>query len=107
MGHSKQLPLSPSNPTCVSWDWDGRGLIIGWQHSAVELWDVELGRAVTTFEHADFGNSQVNCLVKHPTETLIIAGYEDRNIRIFDTRTRISLCLSNHRGLYKFMGGTS
>lgn len=41
----------------------------------------------------DTGKSaQVNCFVKHPQERLIIAGYEDRNIRIFDTRigTRIS-----------------
>lgn len=30
---------------------------------------------------------QVNSFVKHPTENLIIAGYEDRNIRIFDPRT--------------------
>jgi WD40 repeat protein len=91
-----------SNPTCVSWDWEGRGIIIGWEHSAVEIWDVEIGRAVTNFEPSEFGTfltefsnsdsgkTQVNCLVKHPTETLIIAGYEDRNIRIFDTRTRMS-----------------
>jgi len=35
------------NPTCVSWDWEGRGIIIGWENAAVELWDVERGTATT------------------------------------------------------------
>jgi hypothetical protein len=34
-------------PTCVSWDWEGRGIIIGWGIAAVELWDVERGVATT------------------------------------------------------------
>ena len=29
------------NPTCVSWDWEGRGVIIGWENASVEVWDVE------------------------------------------------------------------
>ena len=88
------------NPTCVDWDWDGRGVIIGWENAALELWDVEHGAATTTFvstdstgwisvmkANLDTGKStQVNCFVKHPHENLLIAGYEDRNIRIFDAR---------------------
>jgi WD40 repeat protein len=31
------------NPTCVSWDWEGRGVIIGWENANVEMWDVEQG----------------------------------------------------------------
>jgi len=31
------------NPTCVTWDWDGGGIIIGWENALVELWDVEKG----------------------------------------------------------------
>ena len=93
------------NPTCVSWDWDGRGIIVGWENASVEVWDVEMGAATTKFissdttgvlfareeTNLDTGKStQVNCFVKHPTENLIIAGYEDRNIRIFDARIGIS-----------------
>ena len=33
------------NPTCVSWDWEGRGVIIGWENASVEMWDVERGTA--------------------------------------------------------------
>jgi WD40 repeat protein len=33
------------NPTCVSWSWDGRGIIVGWENANVELWDVEKGFA--------------------------------------------------------------
>ena len=33
------------NPTSVSWDWEGRGIIIGWENASVELWDVEHGAA--------------------------------------------------------------
>jgi hypothetical protein len=36
--------------------------------------------------NVDMGKAQVNCFVRHPTESLVIAGYEDRHIRIFDTR---------------------
>jgi WD40 repeat protein len=36
------------NPTCVSWDWEGRGVIIGWENSNVEMWDVE--RASSTMK---------------------------------------------------------
>lgn len=32
-------------PTCVSWDWEGRGIIVGWGNGSVELWDVERGAA--------------------------------------------------------------
>ena len=88
------------NPTSVSWDWEGRGIIIGWENASVELWDVERGaptmKLLSTdaagipsafLANLDTGKStQVNCFVKHPQERLIIAGYEDRNIRIFDTR---------------------
>ena len=31
------------NPTCVSWDWEGRGVIIGWENASLELWDAERG----------------------------------------------------------------
>jgi len=31
------------NPTCVTWDWDGQGIIVGWENGSVELWDVEKG----------------------------------------------------------------
>jgi WD40 repeat protein len=41
------------NPTCVSWDWDGRGVIIGWENAAIELWDVERGAASATFLSTD------------------------------------------------------
>jgi len=40
----------------------------------------------------------VNCFVKHPSERLVIAGYEDRNIRIFDTRSGTPS--SSHGTLY-------
>ena len=33
------------NPTSVSWDWEGRGIIIGWGNASVELWDVDRGAA--------------------------------------------------------------
>jgi WD40 repeat protein len=36
-------PSQKVNPTCVSWDWDGRGIIIGWENAAIEPWDVERG----------------------------------------------------------------
>jgi WD40 repeat protein len=90
------------NPTCVSWDWEGRGVIIGWENANVEIWDVEQGTATIKLMSNDTAGTcalvsdvdvesgksmQVNCLVKHPSEKLVIAGYEDRNIRIFDTRT--------------------
>lgn len=32
-------------PTCVSWDWEGRGVVIGWESGGVEMWDVERGVA--------------------------------------------------------------
>ena len=35
------------NPTCVTWDWAGRGVIIGWENAMVEMWDVERGVATT------------------------------------------------------------
>ena len=31
----------------------------------------------------------MNCFVKHPSEEIIVVGYEDRHIRLFDTRTGI------------------
>lgn len=34
------------NPTCVTWDWEGREIIIGWENASVELWDVEHGAAL-------------------------------------------------------------
>jgi WD40 repeat protein len=90
------------NPTCVTWDWEGRGIIIGWENASVELWDVERSAATMklvsndatgnelwrSFTNLDIGKStQVNCIAKYPAEQLIVAGYEDRNIRIFDART--------------------
>ena len=44
---------SKVNPTCVSWDWEGRGIIIGWENAAVELWDVERGAATMKLLSAD------------------------------------------------------
>ncbi len=41
------------NPTCVNWDWEGRGVIIGWENGSVELWDVERGAATTKLLHND------------------------------------------------------
>ena len=35
------------NPTCVTWDWVGRGIVIGWDNAMVEMWDVERGVATT------------------------------------------------------------
>ena len=40
----------------------------------------------------------MNCLIKHPVENLIIAGYEDRNIRIFDARIGLSIYLTTNAG---------
>lgn len=34
-------------PTCVSWDWEGRGIIIGWENAVIEMWDIERGAAVS------------------------------------------------------------
>jgi striatin 1/3/4 len=41
------------NPTCVSWDWDGRGVIIGWENATVEMWDVEKCVATTKLLPSD------------------------------------------------------
>jgi WD40 repeat protein len=108
------------NPTCVSWDWEGRGVIIGWENTALELWDVERGvptmKLISNDPHGSNRcrsdanlesdkSSQVNCFVKHPTDNIIIAGYEDRNIRIFDTRIGLSVLIGSntYRRMYKFM----
>jgi WD40 repeat protein len=44
------------NPTCVTWDWAGRGILIGWENAMVEMWDVERGIA-TTKMMSDFGGN--------------------------------------------------
>src|SRR5271169_4109717 len=36
-------PEGKYGPTCVGWNWDGRGVIIGWENAFVEVWDVEHG----------------------------------------------------------------
>jgi WD40 repeat protein len=52
------------NPTCVSWDWEGRGIIIGWENAAVELWDVEKGLPMVKLSPTDLnGKSLLRDLV--------------------------------------------
>lgn len=46
-------------PTYVSWDWEGRGIIVGWENAAVELWDVELGAATMKLVSNDSSGSNM------------------------------------------------
>ncbi|GJJ12461.1 hypothetical protein Clacol_006703 [Clathrus columnatus] len=66
-------------------------IAVAYRDSVVKLFDVDTGKVLqkllpTTFD-ASTSIGQINSLVSHPTMPLLVAGYEDKNIRLFDITT--------------------
>lgn len=82
----------PSVPTAVDfYPIDSSKLVVSYRNSLMHLVDIETGKAVLEFKSNETydgtPNTQINCIVCHPTSPLVITGHEDRYIRVFDINT--------------------
>ena len=78
-----------ASPTALEWsDSKQESLFTAWDNSVVEEFDLEYGQIVCSLQSADTYDgtpaTQINCVVKHPSEPIIITAHEDRHIRFFD-----------------------
>merc|ERR1712232_10190 len=70
----------------------GSKLMISYNNSSICILDIETFKITQSFNHLskkeEIQNpkSQINKIISHPKESLLFAGYEDRNIRYFDIR---------------------
>lgn len=63
---------------------------VAYRNATVKIFEVDSGKEVATLQ-ADgveaTPNAQVNAMVSHPAVPILVVGYEDRNIRVFDLAT--------------------
>jgi len=80
-----------SAATCVDYirnDPDSYMIAVGYLSSVVLVYSIPQNRIVSTLECESTATREpVNSLVSHPTNSTIIAGYNDKFIRIFDIAT--------------------
>ncbi|KAH6579855.1 hypothetical protein BASA60_003090 [Batrachochytrium salamandrivorans] len=74
-------------PTVSGWtNTDLTKLVVGYRNSVIKMFDIETGLEALKFVSniSSSANAQVNTLVCHPTQSLVITGHEDTSIRLFD-----------------------
>lgn len=60
---------------------------VAYRNGIVKIFEVETGKEVAALESETKEVSVVNAVVSHPALPLLVVGYEDRNIRVFDLTT--------------------
>ncbi|KAG8768877.1 hypothetical protein FRC15_004886 [Serendipita sp. 397] len=60
---------------------------VGYNDGVVKIFDVETGKEVAALQAEGAEPSQVNAITSHPALPLLVVGYEDKNIRVFDLST--------------------
>lgn len=76
-------------PTAIVAAGDDRIAVAG-QDSSIRVWDVrgcERSRMKSDQTYDGTPRTQINALLKHPTEDWLISGHEDKYIRVFDIET--------------------
>lgn len=79
--HHLTPSLSRSDP-------EGALIAVGYISSVIMVYNVPESRALTSLTcEPGASNDSVNSLASHPTNGTVIAGYSDKEIRIFDVNT--------------------
>lgn len=70
---------------------DLKKVAVAYQNAIVKIFDIESGKELSRLQsdisYDGTPSTQINCIVSHPTMTILVTAHEDKFIRIFDIVT--------------------
>ncbi|KAJ3275906.1 hypothetical protein HDV01_006772 [Terramyces sp. JEL0728] len=84
-GFTKSSLSQFESPTSVCWG-NANTVIAAYKNSVVKAFDIQTGTVTTAFENSSI-RTQINKIIKHPIEPILITAHEDGDIRLFDMHT--------------------